>query len=75
MAGRQREDPISADALEQARERLQQFWPFFCIVEVSQDLVETAGRHSNGFALRGYDSVQLAAATTLHSTPASCGRE
>lgn len=68
MARRQREDTVSAAAIEQARQRLKQLWPFFCIVEVSQDLVETAGRLADGFALRGYDSVQLAAATTLHST-------
>jgi hypothetical protein len=36
------------------------------IVEVSQPLVETAGRFADVFALRGYDSVQLAAAHELH---------
>ena len=35
-------------------------------VEVSQPLVETAGRFADVFALRGYDSVQLAAAHELH---------
>ena len=70
MARRQREDPISADAIEQARQRLNQLWTFFSIVEVSQDLVETAGRFADGFALRGYDSVQLAAAYTLQRTAA-----
>ena len=35
-------------------------------VEVSQQLVETAGRFAEVFALRGYDSVQLAAAHELH---------
>jgi predicted nucleic acid-binding protein len=70
MARRQREDPVSADAIEQARQRLNQLWTFFSIVEVSQDLVETAGRFADGFALRGYDSVQLAAATTLQRTAA-----
>ena len=70
MARRQREDPVSADAIEQARQRLNQLWTFFSIVEVSQDLVETAGRFADGFALRGYDSVQLAAAYTLQRTAA-----
>ena len=70
MARRQREDPVSADAIEQARRRLNQLWTFFSIVEVSQDLVETAGRFADGFALRGYDSVQLAAAYTLQRTAA-----
>ena len=70
MARRQREDPVSADAIEQARQRLNQLWTFLSIVEVSQDLVETAGRFADGFALRGYDSVQLAAAYTLQRTAA-----
>jgi predicted nucleic acid-binding protein len=34
--------------------------------QVSQPLVETAGRFADVFALRGYDSVQLAAANELH---------
>ena len=32
--------------------------------------METAGRFADGFALRGYDSVQLAAAYTLQRTTA-----
>ena len=35
-------------------------------VEVSQQLVKTAGRFADVFALRGYDSVKLAAAHELH---------
>lgn len=65
MARRQREDPISGDGIEQARQRLTLAWDQFTIVEVSQQLVETAGRFADGFALRGYDSVQLAAAHEL----------
>ena len=41
-------------------------WSSFTIVEVSQKLVEAAGRFADGFALKGYDSVQLAAAHELH---------
>ena len=66
LARRQREDPISSDDLEQARQHLIQSWKTFTIVEVSQPLVETAGRFAEVFALRGYDSVQLAAAHELH---------
>lgn len=66
MARRQRDDPTSADEIESARERLSMLWPSFIIVEVSQQLVEAAGRFADGFALRGYDSVQLAAAYELH---------
>jgi predicted nucleic acid-binding protein len=66
MARRQRDDPTSADDIEQARQRLMMLWSSFTIVEVSQQLVEAAGRFADGFALRGYDSVQLAAAHELH---------
>jgi predicted nucleic acid-binding protein len=68
MARRQREDPTSADEIESARQRFSMLWSSFTIVEVSQKLVETAGRFADGFALRGYDSVQLAAAYELHIT-------
>lgn len=68
MARRQREDPTSADEIDLARQRLIKLWPSFTIVEVSQQLVEAAGRFADGFALRGYDSVQLAAAHELHLT-------
>jgi predicted nucleic acid-binding protein len=65
MARRSREDPISADAIELARQRLMQTWAAFSIVEVNQELGETAGRFADGFALRAYDNVQLAAAHLL----------
>jgi uncharacterized protein len=68
MARRQRDDPTSADEIENARQRLSMLWSSFTIVEVSQKLVEAAGRFADGFALRGYDSVQLAAAHELHIT-------
>jgi len=67
MARRQRDDPISGDDIEQARQRLIDRWDHFTIVEVSQRLVETAGRFADVFSLRGYDSVQLAAGHELHS--------
>lgn len=66
MARRQREDSLSVIEVDQARERLNTLWSSFTIVEVSQRLVETAGRFADVFALRGYDSVQLAAAHELH---------
>jgi hypothetical protein len=37
-------------------------WPDFVVVEVNQPLVELAGDYADTFALRAYDSVQLAAA-------------
>ena len=65
LARLQREDPISTEEFEQVRQHLIQSWKTFAIVEVSQPLVETAGRFADVFALRGYDSVQLAAAHEL----------
>ena len=66
LARLQREDPVSNEDLEQARHQLVQSWETFSIVEVTQSLVEKAGVFSEAFALRGYDSVQLAAAHQLH---------
>ena len=66
LARLQREDPVNNEDLEQARQQLIQCWQTFTIVEVSQPLVETAGRFADVFALQGYDSVQLAAAHELH---------
>jgi predicted nucleic acid-binding protein len=66
LARLEREEPVCSDDLEQARQHLIQSWQTFTIVEVSQPLVETAGRFAYAFALRGYDSVQLAAAHELH---------
>ena len=66
MARRQREDPASSTDLKQARQLLTKTWAQFVIVEISQRLVETAGRYADAFALRGYDSVQLAAAHELN---------
>lgn len=68
MARRQRENPLSGEAIELARERLRQIWPSLSLVEVSRPLVEAAGRFADGFALRGYDSVQLAAASVLQAS-------
>ena len=66
LARRQREDPNSSADLEEARQHLIHSWSSFSIVEVNQPLVETAGRFAEVFALRGYDSVQLAAVHELH---------
>lgn len=41
-------------------------WPGFVIADITQPLVEKAGVFAEAFALRGYDSVQLAAAHQLH---------
>lgn len=65
FARRQREVPVDATALDRARAQLRADWPGYRIVEVTQTLVELAGELADTFALRAYDSVQLAAAKTL----------
>lgn len=65
LARRAREVPADTALIEQARLRLQTHWTRYAIVEVNQPLVELAGEHADTFALRGYDSVQLAAACVL----------
>ena len=65
LARRVREEPVDAQAVEAVRTRLRADWPALAVVEVSQTLVELAGDYADTFALRGYDSVQLASARTL----------
>ncbi len=65
LARRSREVPEDAPTIDHAKARLQAHWHSYLIVEVTQPLVELAGDYADTFALRGYDSVQLAAARTL----------
>jgi len=66
LARRAREFASDAEAIETVRRRLRTDWPRYAVVEITQPLVELAGEYADTFALRGYDSVQLAAARTLH---------
>jgi uncharacterized protein len=52
----------SMAAFAQARSMFEQAWPGFAIADVTQPLVEKAGVFAEAFGLRGFDSVQLAAA-------------
>ena len=65
MARRAREVPADTAVLDEARQRLKAHWNRYFVVEVTQSLVELAGEYADTFALRGYDSVQLAAARTV----------
>ena len=67
MARRVRENPVDAAAMESVQANLRADWSGFAIVEVTQSLVELAGEYADTFALRGYDSVQLAAARTMQT--------
>lgn len=65
FARRSREVPRDARLIDQARKQFQDQWPNFAVVEVTQSVVELAGEYADTFALRGYDSVQLAAGKVL----------
>ena len=65
FARRVRECPADSGVIDGVRDRLRSNWGDYAIVEVTQSLVELAGDYADTFGLRGYDSVQLAAARTL----------
>lgn len=71
LARRVRLVPADQDVVRQARRALAADWPSYLMIEVNQALVELAADHADTFALRGYDSVQLAAAHRLaqHAGP------
>jgi len=62
LSRRAREVPEDREAIEQAKAALASDWPHYLILEIDQSLVERAGEYADTFALRGYDSIQLAAA-------------
>lgn len=62
LARRGREVPADLDAIDLAKRALGSDWPRYLVLEVSQKVVEQAGELADTFALRGYDSVQLACA-------------
>jgi predicted nucleic acid-binding protein len=64
-ARRAREVPADEAAIIAARQALTRDWPHFFVLEVTQAVVERAGDLAETFALRGYDSVQLAAACEI----------
>ena len=59
---RAREVPEDTAVIEQAKAALTADWPHFVVLEIDQLQVERAGEYADTFALRGYDSIQLAAA-------------
>jgi predicted nucleic acid-binding protein len=62
FARRVREESLDAAAIEDARAALSGDWPHYVVLEVDQALVELAAEYADTFALRAYDSMQLAAA-------------
>jgi uncharacterized protein len=49
--------------IESAKQALRVDWRGYLVIEVTQALVELAGEYAEVFALRGYDSLQLASAS------------
>jgi predicted nucleic acid-binding protein len=66
MARRVREIPEDADTIDSGRNRFEQMWLDFAVIEINQKLVKLAGDIAEAFALRAYDSFQRAAAQRLH---------
>nr|VFJ98585.1 MAG: PIN domain-containing protein [Candidatus Kentron sp. LFY] len=62
LARRAREVPEDRLVIETAKTTLRSDWPRYVVLEISQTVVERAGEYADIFALRGYDSVQLATA-------------
>lgn len=62
LSRRAREVPEDAAIIDQAKAALAADWPHYVVLEIDQLLVERAGEYADTFALRGYDSVQLASA-------------
>ncbi len=57
-----REVPEDVSVIDQAKLALATDWSHFVVLEIDQPLAEQAGEYADMFALRGYDSIQLAAA-------------
>lgn len=62
LARRVRERSHEAAAIATARQRFEADWPHYFCLELTHELAELAGDYADTFALRAYDSVQLAAA-------------
>ena len=62
LSRRARDNPLDAKLLDKARRLFVKEWHKYIVIDVSQDVVELAGEYADTFALKGYDSVQLAAA-------------
>jgi predicted nucleic acid-binding protein len=65
FARRVREVPRDALVIDAAKQALALDWQNFIVFEIDQTLVELAADYADTFALRGYDSVQLAAAASI----------
>lgn len=62
LARRVREVSQDLQVIEKATVKLATDWSRSVVVDIDQSLVEQAGEFADSFALRAYDSVQLASA-------------
>ena len=62
FARRSREEPGDIAAIEDAKKALRRDWGRYVVLDVDQELVELAADYADTFALRAYDSMQLATA-------------
>jgi uncharacterized protein len=62
LTRRAREVREDRSSIEAAKAALASDWPHYVVLEVSQSVAERAGDYADTFALRGYGSMQLAAA-------------
>ena len=65
LSRRGREVPSDLTTMEAAKLALASDWSHYFCIEVTQSLVELAGNYADMFALRAYDSVQLACASEI----------
>jgi len=68
LSRRGRESPVDGPSIGLAKQSLTADWDKYVLVEITQDLLVLAADLAETFALRGYDSVQLAAARTLQQS-------
>ena len=68
LSRRGRESPVDGPSISLAKQKLAADWDKYVLVEITQDLMVLAADLAETFALRGYDSVQLAAARTLQQS-------
>jgi len=60
LARRRRERALSPTAFAAAKRTLEDDWPKYLVVQVSDSLCREAGALAERYALRGYDSLHLA---------------
>lgn len=71
MARRVRESAEDNVAIDMAHAALGRDWPRYLVLELTQEMVELAATYAETFAMRAYDSVQLAGASLTRKLSAA----